>query len=166
LIGGFVGADALACLAYFGFDRMAHPALAVDLGTNGEIMLIDGKRILATSAAAGPAFEGVNISSGCHAVERAITRVRLKDGAFQLETIGGSQPVGLTGSGLISAVRVLREARAIEPGGRLNPASPYVRSDHLKKRIIPLRGDIAISQGDVRELQKAKGAIRAAVSLI
>ncbi|MFL7868713.1 MAG: ASKHA domain-containing protein, partial [Anaerolineales bacterium] len=64
LIGGFVGADALACLSYFDFDRAPAPMAAIDLGTNGEVMVTDGDRILTASTAAGPAFEGVNISCG------------------------------------------------------------------------------------------------------
>ena len=64
LIGGFVGSDALACLIYYAFDRAPGPMAAIDLGTNGEVMVTDGRRILVGSTAAGPAFEGVNISCG------------------------------------------------------------------------------------------------------
>jgi len=67
LVGGFVGSDALACLAYFGFDNPSGPMAAIDLGTNGEVMVTDGERILTASTAAGPAFEGVNISCGSRA---------------------------------------------------------------------------------------------------
>jgi len=59
LIGGFVGSDALACLAYFGFDQAQEPMAAIDLGTNGEVMVTDGENIVVASTAAGPAFEGV-----------------------------------------------------------------------------------------------------------
>ncbi len=62
LVGGFVGSDALACLIHYGFDRATEPMAAVDLGTNGEVMVTDGKRVVVGSTAAGPAFEGVNIS--------------------------------------------------------------------------------------------------------
>ena len=46
LIGGFVGSDALACLIHYGFDRAPGPMVAIDLGTNGEVMVTDGERIL------------------------------------------------------------------------------------------------------------------------
>ena len=72
LIGGFVGSDALACLAYFHYDHPDGPMAAIDLGTNGEVLVTDGKRILTASTAAGPAFEGVFISSGTRAVDGAI----------------------------------------------------------------------------------------------
>lgn len=161
LIGGFVGSDALACLACFDFDRATRPTLAVDLGTNGEIMLTDGQRIITTSTAAGPAFEGVNISCGSRAVEGAVTRVALAGGAFMLETIGGGEAIGLTGTGLLSAVRMLREAGAIEASGRLRADHPLVQN-----RRIQLSGRIALTQWDVRDLQKAKGAIRAAIDIL
>ncbi len=161
LIGGFVGSDALACLAYFDFDRAVTPTLAIDLGTNGEILLTDGKRILSTSTAAGPAFEGVNIACGSRAVEGAVTKVRWEENHWIMETIGGGEAVGLTGSGLLSMVRALREAGVIESSGRFQPQNPLVQN-----RKVWLDDKIFLSQLDVRELQKAKAAIRAAVEIL
>jgi uncharacterized 2Fe-2S/4Fe-4S cluster protein (DUF4445 family) len=161
LIGGFVGSDALACLAHFDFDAATRPTLAVDLGTNGEIMLTDGQRILTTSTAAGPAFEGVNISCGSRAVEGAVIRVEQSGPGFLLETIGGAEAIGLTGTGLLSAIRTLREAGALETNGRLRGDHPLV-----KDRRVQLSDRIALTQWDVRDLQKAKGAIRAAIDIL
>ena len=98
LIGGFVGSDALACLAYYDFDKAPGPMAAIDLGTNGEVMVTDGDRILVASTAAGPAFEGVNISAGTRAVDGAIVGVRVdaEAGALTLSTIDDHPPVGLT----------------------------------------------------------------------
>jgi len=94
LIGGFVGSDALACLAYYGFDRASGPMAAIDLGTNGEVMVTDGHRILVASTAAGPAFEGVNISCGTRAVDGAIVKVKANaTGDLTLTTIGDQPPV-------------------------------------------------------------------------
>ena len=99
LIGGFVGSDALACLIYYAFDRAPGPMAAIDLGTNGEVMVTDGRRILVGSTAAGPAFEGVNISCGTRAVDGAIIGARVvpEDGSVALTTVGDQPPVGLTG---------------------------------------------------------------------
>lgn len=173
LIGGFVGSDALACLAYFGFDAAAVPMVAIDLGTNGEVMVTDGERILTASTAAGPAFEGVNISCGSRAVDGAITRVSLEGEALILETINGEAPVGLTGSGLLSAAHVLRQAGMIEPNGRISRdcqlLSPtVVMANGHKSRAIPLTadGNLTLTQWDIRELQKAKGAILASVNIL
>jgi uncharacterized 2Fe-2S/4Fe-4S cluster protein (DUF4445 family) len=188
LIGGFVGSDALACLAYFGFDHPSGPMAAIDLGTNGEVMITDGRRILTASTAAGPAFEGVNISCGSRAVDGAVVGVRLDDGGFRFDTIAGEPPVGLTGSGLLSVVYELRRAGVIERSGRIAPHPPLfagrIYEDVHGARCIPLLADshqpsavspeqspppgqpLALTQWDIRELQKAKGAIRAAIDIL
>lgn len=172
VIGGFVGSDALACLAYFGFEDAPGPMAAIDLGTNGEVMVTDGTRILVASTAAGPAFEGVNISCGTRAVDGAVVAARLENGQLALETIADEPPVGLTGSGLLSVVYELRQTGVIEASGRIAPEPPIfndrLRQDAHGARAISLtaNGALALSQWDVRELQKAKGAIRAAVEVL
>jgi uncharacterized 2Fe-2S/4Fe-4S cluster protein (DUF4445 family) len=171
LVGGFVGSDALACLAFFNFDKPPGPIAAIDLGTNGEVLVTDGSRILTASTAAGPAFEGVNISCGTRAVDGAIVQAHFEDDGLCLTTIAGEPPIGLTGSGLISVVHELRQAKVIEPNGRI-PASPPFYAGKLGTlhgaRSIPITpdGQISVSQWDIRELQKAKGAIRAAIDIL
>jgi uncharacterized 2Fe-2S/4Fe-4S cluster protein (DUF4445 family) len=189
LIGGFVGSDALACLAYYGFDRATKPMAAIDLGTNGEVMVTDGERILVASTAAGPAFEGVNISCGTRAVDGAIVGVKpnLDDGSFDLTTIGDHPPVGLTGSGLLDLICELRRAGVIERSGRFAKEQPVfghrLGQDHrgvrrflITQKGVDLRGaeslddaaqvSLYLTQHDIRELQKAKGAIRAAIEIL
>jgi uncharacterized 2Fe-2S/4Fe-4S cluster protein (DUF4445 family) len=172
LIGGFVGSDALACLAHFRFDEAPGPMAAIDLGTNGEIMATDGNRIVVASAAAGPAFEGVNIACGSRAVEGAITRVTIAGNELQVQTIGAGPPMGLSGSGLLSAVWALRQAGAIAADGRFNPDSPFVQpapNTHPRggrRIVLTSKGDIWLSQLDIRELQKAKGAIRVGFEIV
>jgi uncharacterized 2Fe-2S/4Fe-4S cluster protein (DUF4445 family) len=193
LIGGFVGSDALACLAYYGFDRATGPMLAIDLGTNGEVMVTDGEKILVASTAAGPAFEGVNISCGSRAVDGAIVGVRAdhEAGDLALTTIGDRPPVGLTGSGLLDLVCELRRAGVIEASGRF--AREHATFGHrldtdergVRRLLItsegidlselsaaeeagkePGRVPLYLTQHDVRELQKAKGAVRAAADIL
>jgi uncharacterized 2Fe-2S/4Fe-4S cluster protein (DUF4445 family) len=195
LIGGFVGSDALACLAYYDFDRAQGPMAAIDLGTNGEVMVTDGNgaggsgRILVASTAAGPAFEGVNISCGSRAVDGAIYRVKANesDGSLDLKTIGDHPPVGLTGSGLLDLVCELRQAGVIQASGRFaadHPAFGHrlstdekgVRRFLITDQGVDLSGaesledatrvSLYLTQHDVRELQKAKGAIRAATEIL
>ncbi len=172
LIGGFVGSDALACLAYFGFDNAPAPMAAIDLGTNGEVLVTDGKRILTTSTAAGPAFEGVNISCGSRAIDGAITKVRTEQNELILETIANKAPIGLTGSGLLSLIHELRKAGVISVSGRIAD-SPGILTGQIsiaqtRSRNISLTpdGSLNLTQWDVRELQKAKGAIRAAIDIL
>ena len=174
LIGGFVGSDALACLAYFGFDRASGPMLAIDLGTNGEVMVTDGEYILVASTAAGPAFEGVNISCGTRAVDGAIVDVKAHpDGHITLTTIGDQPPIGLTGSGLLSLVCELRRAGVIESSGRIVTGHPIfdhrLSTDEKGVRRIALtdgENPLYLTQLDVRELQKAKAAVRAAAEIL
>ncbi len=188
LIGGFVGSDALACLAYYDFDRAPGPMAAIDLGTNGEVMVTDGKRILVASTAAGPAFEGVNISCGTRAVDGAITGVRAgADGAVALTTIADQPPVGLTGSGLLDLVYMLHSVGVIDSTGRLAEQHPVfgsrlsqdaegIRRFYLASKIVPVgeedgapaEPDIPfyLTQLDIRELQKAKAATRAALEIL
>ncbi|HWQ84837.1 MAG TPA: ASKHA domain-containing protein, partial [Anaerolineales bacterium] len=171
LIGGFVGSDALACLAYFNFAQAQQPIAAIDLGTNGEVMVTDGRRILTASTAAGPAFEGVNISCGTRAVDGAITAAQWKEGKLFLQTIADQPPVGLTGSGLLSVVYELRKSGAIDASGRINPlivAENERKGNGTEPRSIALTEDgrLALTQWDIRELQKAKGAIRAAIEIL
>lgn len=172
LVGGFVGSDALACLAYFDFDQPPGPIAAVDLGTNGEVLVTDGDRILTASTAAGPAFEGVNISCGSRAVDGAIVAVQLTGDDFAFETIADAEPVGVTGSGLLSLVHQLVQAGVIEPTGLISPQPPRmaerVKTHPKGARYITLTPDeqLALKQWDIRELQKAKGAIRAAIDLL
>lgn len=177
LIGGFVGSDALACLAYFGFDRAPGPMAAIDLGTNGEVMVTDGERILVASTAAGPAFEGVNISCGTRAVDGAVVGVTAdhERGRFDFVTIAGAPPVGLTGSGLLSVICELRRANVIDESGRILPNHPVfghrisVGADGVRRvALTDGAGDgvLTLTQHDVRELQKAKGAILAATETL
>jgi uncharacterized 2Fe-2S/4Fe-4S cluster protein (DUF4445 family) len=171
LIGGFVGSDALACLGYFHFDTAPSPIAAIDLGTNGEVLVTDGKRILSASTAAGPAFEGVNISCGTRAVDGAITGVELTGDEFVLETIGDLPPVGITGSGLISAIHELLQAGLISRNGKINQAAPLFKklgggqNNSYEINLTPDR-KIRLTQADIRELQKAKGAIKAAIEIL
>jgi uncharacterized 2Fe-2S/4Fe-4S cluster protein (DUF4445 family) len=172
LIGGFVGSDTLACLAYFGFDEPPGPMAAIDLGTNGEVMVTDGQRILTASTAAGPAFEGVNISCGTRAVDGAITKVCFNGKGFTFKTIANEPPIGLTGSGLLSLVHKLRVAGVIEPSGRFANPPPVLAAnlvegpDKVERLALTSDSQLKLSQFDVRELQKAKGAIRTAVDIL
>ena len=189
LIGGFVGSDALACLVYYDFDRAAGPMAAIDLGTNGEVMVTDGVRIFAASTAAGPAFEGVNISCGTRAVDGAIVAVKANDaeGTLTLTTIGEQPPVGLTGSGLLDLVCELRRLGVVDSSGRFSEENPIfyhrlsrnernVRRFLITDEAVDLRGfepgeegakiPLYLTQHDIRELQKAKAAIRAALATL
>ena len=153
-IAGFVGADTTACLVAAEFDRREPLTLLIDIGTNGEMVLGNRHRRIACSTAAGPAFEGANISCGMRGGPGAVDHVFVKDGEIAWHSIGDCPPVGICGSGLLDLVAVLLEQGYINKRGRL--PEPFC-----------LPGtEIVLTQKDVREVQLAKAAIRAGIELM
>lgn len=187
LPGGFVGGDLVAFLyGLFPSDvppggesapQIPHETcLCLDLGTNAEIALIAGGRVFATSAAAGPAFEGGNLSCGMAAVPGAISRVNLNGGRVDFSTIGNGRPSGVCGSGVIDAVAGLVEEGVVDRTGRI--LSPGEISSNLGNRVDEMEGEavfmlyrdadrrVYLSQKDIREVQLAKAAIRAGIDIL
>jgi uncharacterized 2Fe-2S/4Fe-4S cluster protein (DUF4445 family) len=154
-LGGFVGSDILAGIVATGLHKSAELAALIDLGTNGEIVVGHRGRLLCTSTAAGPAFEGARISMGMRAAPGAIGEVRVEQGKIVCHTLGGGGPRGLCGSGLVDAVAAGLELGRIAASGRMTEGTS-----------LPLAGAVTLSQGDVRELQLAKGAIAAGLQLL
>ncbi|MDT7707450.1 MAG: hypothetical protein QOG20_3057, partial [Pseudonocardiales bacterium] len=174
-LGAYVGGDIVAGALASGMDRDKRIRLFVDVGTNCEIVLADGDRILATAAPAGPAFEGAQIRCGMRAAPGAIEGVKISDDDVALQVIGDVEPVGLCGSGLVDAVAALVQVGLLDTSGRLMAADvAAVAAPGLAGRlrqvgeervfVLHERGDdpadaVYISQRDVRELQFAKAAI-------
>ena len=147
-IGGHVGSDTTAAALASGILDGELPALLVDLGTNGEVVLATADGALAASSAAGPAFEGGGVSKGSPARPGAIERVRAVDGEIVVETVGGATPVSWCGSGVVELISVLLDLGDLDASGRL-----------IHERTLP----VAFTQADVREVQLAQGAVAAAV---
>ncbi len=177
LPAGFVGGDLVAFLyGLFSGENPHETCLCLDLGTNAEIALSAKGRFYATSAAAGPAFEGGNLSCGMAAVPGAISRVTLNGGGVDFSTIGDARPSGVCGSGVIDAVAGMLEAGVVDSTGRL--LSPGEIPSNLGNRIGEVDGDavfmlyrdasrrIYLSQKDIREVQLAKAAIRAGIDIL
>lgn len=164
----YIGADIAAGMMAAGLtDHKEERILFVDLGTNGEMAVCDGSRILAASTAAGPALEGGNLSCGCGSVPGAVCRVsgdsEQEGVTLRTETIGGREPVGICGTGAIEALAVLLGAGIIDKYGTLR--EPYFSNGVcLGKR--KDGKEIVLTQGDIREIQKAKSAIRAGVEIL
>lgn len=154
-LGGFVGSDVLMGILATRLGEKGETVALADLGTNGEIVLAHGNKLLCASMAAGPAFEGANISSGMRAATGAISEVWVKDGALQVRTIGNAKPRGLCGSGLVDAVASALDLELVLPNGRLG------RGEDLS-----LAPGVKLNQGDIRELQLAKGAIAAGLRIL
>lgn len=176
IIGGFVGADAVAAGVAGQLLADDQPRLLIDLGTNGEILLSAKGRILACSAAAGPAFEGVQISCGMRAEQGAIDGVSFTPDGVQLHVLGkDAAPRGICGSGLIDAVAEMLRTGVIDETGRFNSAAevaatagPHVAAqvdESGQATVFRLAPGVELTQGDIREVQLAKGAIRAAIEV-
>lgn len=184
VIGGFVGGDTVAGILSTRLAESARPALLVDIGTNGEIVLWTGQRLLAASTAAGPAFEGARISQGMRASVGAIEKVVLRNGDFHLNVIGNAPPVGLCGSALIDAAAELLRAGILTAEGRLLTTDqlPPGTPEPLRRRVLADNGKpavvlawesdtghgraVTLTQRDLRELQLASGAIRAGIAIL
>ena len=153
-VSAFLGGDIVAGVYERGlYPGKADAALFIDIGTNGELVLATCGGLVACSCAVGPALEGMNITHGMVAKEGAIEEVVIRDGKVQLQVIGDSEPKGLCGSGVLSAVRELLKNGTLDVTGRLL----------TEEFLICQEPKIAITQKDIRQIQLAKGAILAAI---
>jgi uncharacterized 2Fe-2S/4Fe-4S cluster protein (DUF4445 family) len=182
VIGGFVGGDTVAGLIATDLPAGEVPALLVDIGTNGEIVLVDGGgRLMAASTAAGPALEGARISAGMRAASGAIEKVLFDGDELRVSVIGGGEAVGLCGSALMDATALLLDTGVLNAEGRMLagdelPASvPAALVERLTEvdgiRAFRLAdrqdgGTVLLTQKDIRELQLAVGAIRAGIAIL
>jgi len=189
--GGFVGGDTVAFVSgavqgsRFKVQGCNHEprttniepgSLLLDMGTNGELALLAGEEIWATSAAAGPAFEGGNLSCGMAALNGAISSVRLENERVRLSVIGSASPIGICGSAVIETICELLEHDLLEPGGRLrdsgevpsNLAGRIIRHNDENAFVIhrDARRTLMLTQSDIRQVQLAKGAIRAGIEVL
>ena len=151
---GLMEDDTVGCLVATRFDRLEELSLLIDIGTNGEMVLGDRRRRIACSTAAGPAFEGAKISCGMRGVAGAVDHVTWRDGGMSWHVIGEGPAEGLCGSGLLDLTAALLEEGVIDETGRLEGGA---------YRLCP---GVTLTQKDVREVQLAKGAIRAGIELL
>jgi len=157
LLGSFVGGDTAAALIATELDRPGPPRMLIDIGTNTEIVLAHEGVLFAASTPAGPAFEGGNISVGMRAEKGAIVRIEVReDGAIRATTIGTVKPRGICGTGLLEVLGELVRAGLVAKDGAIASGAD---------RITLARG-VDLLQMDIRELQLAKGALRAATKIL
>ncbi len=181
LVAGFVGADAVAVALATRIDAAQSLRVAVDIGTNGEVILGSRQRLWACSAPAGPAFEGAQIRHGMRGAQGAIDRVVVEDD-LRVHTIGETPPLGICGSGLIDLLAGLLQAGVIDPSGLIRVEDRAALPPRLRERvmtrgeerlIVVLRAgeaeaprEIVLTQEDVRQVQLAKGAIASGVAML
>jgi len=181
-IAGFVGADTVGVIVASELTRRDRPTLAVDIGTNGEIALWSGERLLTTSCAAGPAFEGAQIHHGMRAAPGAIDKVFVGDDDLAVHTIDDQPACGICGSGLFDATAVLLELGLIDTKGHIvdgqscetlsDTVARRVEGEANKRHVVladaeqSANNPIVLTQRDVREIQLATSAIRASTEML
>ena len=173
-VSAYIGADIVA--GAYVCDLRSEPGnvIFIDIGTNGEIVLASHGRLMSCSCAAGPALEGMNISSGMRAAEGAIEDIRISEDGLDLKIIGDCEPAGICGSGILTVTKELLRTGIVRKTGAFVKADKFDESDYRSRYIcVDEEGKrsfrmteggegsdpLYITQGDVRQVQLAKGAI-------
>ena len=173
-ISAYVGGDITAGMLAADLESTSGPVVYLDIGTNGEIVLKSGETYYCCATAAGPAFEGAEITMGMAAIKGAINHVKWDDG-LKFTVIGEGVPCGLCGSGLLDALAVLIETGAVDETGRMLGADEIKHgiAQHIGevdgKNVFWLtrdNGSVYMSASDIRKLQLAKSAIAAGVQTL
>ncbi len=160
-LAGFVGSDLLTGVLESKLIDGREGALFVDFGTNSEIALWDGQSLWVTSAAGGPAFEGSGTSCGLPGEPGAVHRVSRKDGTFLVDVIGGHEPRGICGSGLVDLIAELLRSGLLTAKGRFSPAVEGGRFV-----LVPGKANIGLTLADVDLFQRAKAALGAGIQIL
>ena len=181
VVGGFVGADTMGMILATGVDRGHGLRIAVDIGTNGEVVLGSEKRLMVCSAPAGPALEGAQIRHGMRAALGAIEKIEI-DNDIKIQVIGDAPPTGICGSGMIDALAACLDAGLLNKQGLLLIDQPDEVPETIRRRLrtgekyreivlawaeeTTTGQDIVLDQDDIRQIQLAKGAIASGIAML
>ncbi len=173
-VSAYIGADIVAGAYVCDLRHRKGNTMFIDIGTNGEIVLAADGKLMSCSCAAGPALEGMNISSGMRAAEGAIEDIHINEDGIDLKIIGDCEPAGICGSGILTVTKELLRTGIVRKTGAFVKADKFDADDYRSKYIavdedgkrsfmMTKGGDgtepLYITQGDVRQVQLAKGAI-------
>ena len=172
-VAGYVGGDITAGLLASGLLEKPGTALFLDVGTNGEMALGGADGFLCCAVASGPAFEGAGISCGMASTDGAICHVWWNGTAPELEVIGGGAPKGICGSGLLDLLAMLLELGIVDESGYLLPPEEapggfeaWLDEDEDGNGCFWLTDAVCFTAADVRQLQLAKAAVAAGISVL
>ena len=183
-IAGFVGADTVGCMLAVAFDELEPMTLMIDIGTNGELVMGNKNKMVTTSTAAGPAFEGAKIECGMRGSKGAISKLAVVDGRIEIGTVEDAKAIGICGSGLIDILAYmirhgivdtyggfmdtddLEDPVAVAESWRLQEKNGQPVYILVKAEDAANGTDIYLSQKDIREVQLAKGAIAAGIEIM
>ena len=183
-IAGFVGADTVGCMLAVAFDELEPMTLMIDIGTNGELVMGNKNKMVTTSTAAGPAFEGAKIECGMRGSKGAISKLEVADGHIRISTVEDAKAVGICGSGLIDVLAFMIRHGIVDTYGgfmdvdELEDPVAIAESWRMQEKdgqpvyVLVKAEDTAngsmiyLSQKDIREVQLAKGAIAAGIEIM
>jgi uncharacterized 2Fe-2S/4Fe-4S cluster protein (DUF4445 family) len=174
VISAYVGADITSGILISRLDESPDSVLFIDIGTNGEMALSVNGKIAASSTAAGPAFEGMNITCGMRASRGAVEAFKIQDGSVSFTTIGGAEAAGICGSGLLDITGELVKAGVIGSNGRFVRPEEGAYDGNLKSRMRDKDGkkaffitqNVFLAQKDIRQIQLAKSAVRTGIEML
>lgn len=162
-ISTYVGGDIVSGMYAYDFTEKEDVCMFIDLGTNGEMGIGNKEKILVTSTAAGPAFEGGNITWGMGSVPGAICSVKIEGTETEVKTIREEAPQGICGTGVVETAAELVREEIVDETGALD--EDYF-DDGFPLAKTPDGKEIVFTQKDVREIQLAKAAVRAGVETL
>ena len=172
-VAGYVGGDITAGLLSAGLNRQKGLSLFLDVGTNGEMALGDEAGFLCCAVASGPAFEGAGITCGMASTPGAISHVHWNGKEPVLDVIGGGAAKGICGSGLLDLLAMLLELGIVDESGYLLPPEDapegfeaWLDEDEDGNGCFWLTDEVCFTAADVRQLQLAKAAVAAGISVL
>ncbi len=175
IISAYVGPDITSGVLASRLQDEIEMTLFVDIGTNGEMVIGKNGELSSTSTAAGPAFEGMNITCGMRAATGAVEYFNIEeDGSIEIKTINNGKAIGICGSGLLDIVGELVSNGVIRKNGKFESPDSEVLPEKLKSRLIKKDGktvfkvdeDVFLYQKDIRQVQLAKGAVRSGIEFL
>lgn len=152
-VASYVGGDIASGIVRSGMDLDPETSLFIDVGTNGEVAVGSSEMIAVCSSSAGPAFEGGRMACGMLARPGAIDGVRVADGEIRCTVIGGGEPKGICGSGIVDLVAQLFLAGMLDRAGNLTAASG------AEGGVLRVAGDVAVTQEEIRDVISTKAAV-------
>jgi uncharacterized 2Fe-2S/4Fe-4S cluster protein (DUF4445 family) len=175
-VASYVGGDIVSGALMAEMDKREELTLFIDIGTNGEMVLGNKDWLMCCACSAGPAFEGGGITFGMRAMPGAIEQVYIDKKTFEVtyKTVGDKAPIGICGSGLIDCLAKLRAAGIIDRSGKMQDVeTPRIRRrDDGPEFILAFKEesginkDVVITESDIKNLIRAKGAIFAGVRIM
>lgn len=176
-VSSYVGADITAGVLASGIDEADELCMLIDIGTNGEIVLGNKEWLVCCSSSAGPAFEGSGVASGVRARHGAIQKVTVDPETYEVtvSTIGDDRPVGICGSGYVDTLAELFRVGILDRSGtiRTDRSHPRIQEMDGERAFVLVHAeqsatgrDILISQSDIANLIRSKGAIYTAANVL